>query len=746
MNANANNFNPSTGYYAQGGTFYPPQQAQGNEYPTLPVAEDYSYEDPNNAIYPSHHPHEYQHQDCLVGAEQYYDHDLQHYDAGHYEDPSFHQAWANIETAEPSVEPGYFVPMPPLTPQIYSAPVSAIAYDAAYDAIYIAGHTQPFGERPRRASMLVTHRLSDGMLYSSCGGHPEADIKVLQTIYKSIYSGEELSATRRQGQNIPPSAYQPPYGLLQSPSSACIGITTLLPLTAGYVGSVSPSGVRVHSMGGLCVSDFEVEGMLCGAAHPESHRTHISVGGCNSQIHCLDVYQNLRTVSSHSLSKTCCSAMASNETKKALVIGCTDGTLRLIDGRMRGAEVAQLKSHIGGVSAVASSLDGTLLATTGFAAKSGALGALGPYAYPDPHVLVYDVRFLGRGGIVHPFSALKGNPRFLSFLPSMENLPDNRFLVTSGQRGGGMQILTPFEESDQNISNFVNPLPEPGEAITSMALADQHVAFGTSQSRLLQFQLMGYKEFKTKSALGSGKTIYSGTASAFRRDKSSSASTITDPSSSSDPAQEEKVSLEIPSYFPEPPSLSIDPSILLSEHGSSRMSSVFSSYIMCSDPVVSKIGSRENSSFGSIARQPLIPSPRRTVMDNVLKAGTKAEGDSALIVPVSAIDINLLPNESTSSSKGKKKQMLANPNKLLFVDNLSAAVYLADNRVKTMMNPDIVGKIGTLSVSLSIVTTISRHALIGCSPKLLQLARMFVINSWRMTRVTWLSQSVTNWP
>ncbi|KAI2505268.1 hypothetical protein MHU86_9170 [Fragilaria crotonensis] len=47
-------------------------------------------------------------------------------------------------------DPGYYFPLPHLTPAIYSAPVSAIAYDSHSAAMYVASHTQPFGNRPTR--------------------------------------------------------------------------------------------------------------------------------------------------------------------------------------------------------------------------------------------------------------------------------------------------------------------------------------------------------------------------------------------------------------------------------------------------------------------------------------------------------------------------------------------------------------------------------------------------------------------
>jgi len=92
-------------------------------------------------------------------------------------------------------------------------------------------------------------------------------------------------------------------------------------------------------------------------------------------------------------------------------VGCSDGQMHLLDTRLR--ELAQIKGHhAGGVVNVAVSADGMLLATTGFGSKttatnvSATLASL--YGFPDPAVFLYDIRYLGRGGIRHPFAGMRG--------------------------------------------------------------------------------------------------------------------------------------------------------------------------------------------------------------------------------------------------------------------------------------------------------------------------------------------------
>lgn len=671
MNANASNFDPLAGggeapSYDQSSYL---QQASGEDY----------YD--SGAGY----------QDYSDG--QYYDQQQQQ----QYEGGDFQGQWnAQGElSGGDTAESGFYFPVPHLQPQLYSAPVSAIAYDTGYASMYVASHTQPFGERPRRASVLVAHSTLDGSLYSSCGGHPEADMNVLQSVYKTCYTSidGQASINQRRHRHIPPHAFQPPYGAtLQQPQAAQMGITTLIQASTGYITSISPAGVRVHTMGGLCVSDNDTSGMICGTSHPESGSTHISVGGCNSQIHCMDIYQDLRIVSSHHFASDLgVMAMEQNENKQALVAGCSDGTLRFIDGRMRGAEVAKIKSHGGGVTAVATSGDGTLIATTGFAAKSPFSTTSGPYAYPDPNVLIYDVRFLGRGGIVHTFSGVKGSPRFVSFMPDMENQPKNRFLVASGQAGGGMQVVVPFEEPDQNPASFLFPQLEQGELISCMTVSGEKVAVGTSKSNVLQFELAGFKEQYSKIALDPR-------AAAFAR-SGSSVRTSTAGSGESG----EKTALEMPAFYPELPLMSIDPSVLFSKQ-SGMTNSVFSAYIMCGTPAVTPLRSQdEESAFGQIASKPMIPSSKRTVLESFLGVGSRTDGDSGIIVPTSAFDVSLIPKAAakptTSARKGRKgKTMLANPNKILFSDKMSSICYQQDSRKKGKASRWKAGGRGSVSI------------------------------------------------
>jgi WD40 repeat protein len=541
------------------------------------------------------------------------------------------------------------------TPELlYGHAVSALAYDHSYECMYLSGTTQTMSStrfNAHRSSFLMTyttpsstdiHVQQGNILFSSVAGHPEASASTLQAVYKTVYGISKVLATPAMGaggRHFPPShAYLPPYGggelaenitaphnlvmmtaygaPAQQPQQqpGHMGINELLPLGEGYVASVSPSAVRIHSYGGLQLNDHNVEGMLSGSIHPHSGPggvTHISVGGLsvsgitactapgnadatkastfhknNCNIHTLDLWQGLRPVYSRSFSHgsgssepVAATAMATSHERGSVVAGCTDGNIRLFDGSLR--ELATIKSHLGGVSSIAVSPDGLLIATTGYSSKAKPTSSGGTstalYAFPDPRAYIYDIRYLGRGGISHPFAGLKGAPRFVKFMPDVEGCASNRLLVASGKPGGGMQIITPFDPTDGSDTSFLLPQLQQGESMTAFSTPVDDgdlLAVGTSMGRVLNFRLSGLdheKPSKTKTA----------TTSSWSR--GSTASSFSAPETTTSVKLQKQV-LEIPDFLPKMPALSLDPTLLQGDpnirNGPEEMRSIFGTYIL----------------------------------------------------------------------------------------------------------------------------------------------------------------------
>jgi hypothetical protein len=536
---------------------------------------------------------------------------------------------------------------------LYGHAVSALAYDPTFGCMYLAGTTQNVSStryKVHRASLLVTYTttttttttspnptmpptvFNDSVLYSSVAGHPEAHSSTIQAIYNSVYGIPKVTTVSAHigqlavgGRGVgrrnypPPHAYLPPYGGGELAESATphtmtgtaayggpstmttdfqqpghIGITELLPLGEGYVASVSPSAVRIHTYGGLQIHDHKVEGMICGTIHPHSgpgDASHISVGGLSaaaissfsssltttttgssqtttpptqihrkdlSAIHCLDLWQGLRVIYSHSFKDAvsggdhvAVTSMATSHDRGSIVAGCTDGKIRVLDGSLR--ELATVKSHMGGVSSISVSPDGMLIATTGYSSRAKPTSAGEPsnalYAFPDPTVYIYDIRFLGRGGISHPFAGVKGAPRYVRFIPDVDGCTSNRLLVASGKQGGGIQILTPFEPQNGKSTSFLLPPLQQGESLSAFSHPEENgdeLALGTSLGRVLRYCLSGSK---AKQKIRT------------------------------------KVQLEIPPYLPALPDLSLDPTLLQGDpdmrNGTTEeVRSIFGTYTM----------------------------------------------------------------------------------------------------------------------------------------------------------------------
>lgn len=552
--------------------------------------------------------------------------------------------------------------------------------------------------------MVATHLFSDGSLYSACAAHAEAEKEVLEHVIASLYgSSLESSCTtnlQQQHVKIPNHAYRPPFenpfksyqvGTVPPKFTFHLGITKLLPFackvpsfdssrdtneteqgvkTDGYYCSISPSSVRVHSRGGLQVSSSKIQGMYAGTFHPGVHHyadademdisssvTHVTVGGVarnrsGVNLYCMDLYSSsLKVVASHAVKKAngstdmCITDLVTNNETSNIVAGCSDGTIRIFDGRWRGGnymECARVKAHGGGVAHIATA--GNLICTTGFSSKGPAHHSSATssrlYAFPDEHLLVYDLRYLGRGGIPHPFSGLKGGPRFVSFLPGLDDTAQHRILACSGQAGGGLQIITPFDSltgTTSGVDDFINPPLDMTEAVTAMSCVGKKLVIGTNAGNVLHYSMSGYESIIAKKGINS-----SGGA----------------------PKEE---SLVLPNTFVDPPELSIDPHLLQGDVSYNSPSiSVASSYVLCKDPMVTPTvvnGKWNPYSFGPLSLNTCRPYGKRILSQRLKKIIHESQGtDVVMTVQTSELGLNLLDNKSSL----KPSREVMNANKLIY--------------------------------------------------------------------------------
>jgi WD40 repeat protein len=690
-----------------------------------------------------------------------------------------HNPTATTTAPLKATAPGSFYLMGELEPRIFGYPVSALAYDSAYSAMYIASTTQTMSStrwRSHRASMLVTHSTLDGMLYSSVAGHPEASPSTLAATYQCMYGISKTVPLPPSRQHVPSHAYRPPYGSSSVETASTllntnttrggaeiqqghIGINSLLPLK-GYVASISPSAVRIHSHGGLQLHDHDLEGMICGTIHPHSNQdipTHISVGGIplgdsspnkrnKHEVHCMDIWQGLRVVSSRAFKDSYSSsqqpqpqemgvtAMGTSQERGCVVAGCSDGYIRVLDGSLR--EIASIKSHSGGVSSVAVSDDGHLIATTGYGSRMASKGTSFLYAFPDPTVFIYDIRYLGRGGVPHPFAGLRGAPQFLSFLPDIDRLASNRLLVGSGQAGGGLQILTPFEAQNETSTSFLLLPLDQGEAISAIVRSEGDMAFGTTSGRVLQYRMAGYDTSSgTKSAMssssptrgvfvpGSGKTSNRNNLLQSNRPATSSLTSH---------RKTEKLPLEMPSFLPPIPALSLDPILLqgndpnLRNGPTDKIKALFTTYILQANPTVTFIGNTPEeamSTFGPIGERPIVATSRRTVATRFINEATASDGDYGVTVPTSKLEVDLLARHEPVPRKYNSKmplEVILNPNKLLHTPSLSSLCYEDGLNRRTQKK----GKRGIGMVRVCSLCSIVYHRLLPRSLLQLSLTRI----------------------
>jgi len=288
----------------------------------------------------------------------------------------------------------------------------------------------------------------------------------------------------------------------------------------------------------------------------------------------------------------------------------------------------------------------------------------------------------GRGGIAHSFSGLNGGPRFLSFIPIVEPAV-NRLLVASGQAGGGMQIIVPFDPSqNDNPDNFMVPLLDRGESICSMATSEDNLALGTSQCRVLQ-----YKMFETHGGLTSSGRVNG--VKEFVPTGRSPVLKSAPPMSSA--VRKPKQQLEVLEYTPPMPPLSLDPTLLQSANPnvrngmSDRMKSIFTEYILTREPKLTPINPSNINSFGPLSTDVLLLPSRRKISPLMsANAADASEGDYLKTVPTSSLDIDILQNHNSHKARlfrnpttrhNGEQEPLPNPNKAIYSKRIASLCY-----------------------------------------------------------------------
>jgi hypothetical protein len=674
MNPNAGDFDP--GFYGGASEYYNGAQ----DYPNFDEQTQYTHR--GNDLYNNTDAHEKVYYPQIDEAH----HDFTYNDQGgsaHYDVPS-----------------GSYYPVEPLLPLFAGEPISALSYDNdnAYEAIFFAFAARPMGKsynkhNSHKASMLTVHSTTDGSLYSSVAGHPQAAPTVLRAVLDSIYGSSTTKASSRPI-HIPAHAFRPYYGTSSTfatpPPPRAMGIHTLLPIyndnsnysSPFFIASVSPFGARIHTHGGLLVGDRPMDGLLCGTVHART-TAHVTVGGLD-QVTCLN--ESLQTTASFAATSAV-TALATSHVNGTILAGYSDGNVRLLDKLLR--PLATIKTnHAGGIVAVAVSGDGTLLATTGYGSKGWQTSGGEVYAFPDPMVYVYDVRYLGRGGIAHPFSGARGGPRHLLFVPDIvPGQVSSRLLVASGQRGGGLQIIEPFQDASNQAANFLLP-PLGRDAITAMHLVEDKLALGTCSGVVHQYKLADYSGGKPKmGSVESGMFVPMHAAG-----NRSGAGTLYSTSSSIAPSRKH---LEMPPFQPLKPELSFDAAILQTKDSMERQGptakirSIFSSYILVKYPKVSTIedpNHLSNCSFGYLASRPIVAPSTLRVSTEFLEKGSP-HIDHLPTVATADLELDLFTDHRPEAIQKKRPiaAPLSNTNKFLYTAKLYSLVYEESlNRAKKM--------------------------------------------------------------
>ena len=270
------------------------------------------------------------------------------------------------------------------------------------------------------------------------------------------------------------------------------GVTKILPYEefgpggGGGCVSLSLQGARMHMRGGMLLGENEIKGVQTGAFNPTSEGGYsfVTVGGVcvpGSQLHCLDVYSGLKTKSTVDIGGGVTCLEGCYGKAPALLAGCTDGTIRVMDGMLRGhkkkSEI-QIRAHSGGITNIAVSDDGHTIATTGLVSSTTT-------KYPDQQIYTFDLRMPTKAGIPSQFPG-SVTPKFIKFAENSLTTT----LVACGRKGA-LQVIEPFGDP---VSKYVDTGLQQGEQITDMAMSSSSsfIALSTNAGRVCMLGRCGF--------------------------------------------------------------------------------------------------------------------------------------------------------------------------------------------------------------------------------------------------------------
>eukprot|EP00520_Triparma_pacifica_P017671 CAMPEP_0118652152 /NCGR_PEP_ID=MMETSP0785-20121206/11163_1 /TAXON_ID=91992 /ORGANISM="Bolidomonas pacifica, Strain CCMP 1866" /LENGTH=1394 /DNA_ID=CAMNT_0006544645 /DNA_START=18 /DNA_END=4199 /DNA_ORIENTATION=+ len=455
-----------------------------------------------------------------------------------------------------------------------------------------------------------------------------------------------LKSRCQLGSFLTTSSYIPysyiPVSTLPTTSTRHLGITKILPLSP-LVLTLTNSGVAAFNAGCMRQAGYDItEGTDLVANEavydgPNQVITHATVSTRNGCLKMLDLYSGLIETNTISLpvSVNCMDCNGGNN----ILAGCADGTVNLLDGRLRSQRMRYQQS----VQAVSTNVRRVSISPNGhLVAASGGRG----------EVVTFDTRMTGRAP--QRISANMAKPTYLKWI---EGEQMDTLIVTGSGINGSIQISQPL--GDPNYMQYLTPTLSHGESITCVdaSRSGSYISCGTDAGNVVVFEREGWP--KCAQPLQDGNSP-------------------------------KKVC--IPPFEPSPPSVSIDPGVLL------KMQQInvnpFNDYAIRTHPVVTTMGletynndgnphAKSNSTYFNLAESIVGNKPDKRILSKELSK--KAEvGKHDFVAHVRAEDLGLhdtkdpqppTPPGSAPSSPSKPNVTSPKSKKITNTSNHNQLIY-----------------------------------------------------------------------